>query len=148
GRKDGLQNNEYNIGACYSSVSGNMYFGGANGFNVFRPTAIKDNLNPPKVYIVSYKRGGTDVGTDSSIIYKKHLQLGWSENYFQFELVALDYTDPQKNKFKYLLEGYDKGWSAPTNVRYVSYTELPGGEYVFKVKAANNDGTWNDTPYE
>jgi ligand-binding sensor domain-containing protein/serine phosphatase RsbU (regulator of sigma subunit) len=148
GRKDGLLNNEYNIGACYSSASGNMYFGGANGFNVFRPTAIKDNLNPPKVYVVSYKRGGTDVATDSSITYKKHLLLSWSENYFQFELVALDYTDPQKNKFKYLLEGYDKTWSAPTNVRYVSYTELPGGEYVFKVKAANNDGTWNDTPYE
>jgi hypothetical protein len=60
----------------------------------------------------------------------------------------LDYTDPSKNKFKYILEGYDNDWSAPSNVRYISYTELPGGDYTFKVKAANNDGVWNETPYE
>jgi serine phosphatase RsbU (regulator of sigma subunit) len=98
--------------------------------------------------VVSYKRGGSDIDTDSLITYKKHLNLSWRENYFQFEVVALDYTDPSKNRFRYKLEGYDKDWSAPTTVRYISYTELPGGEYTFKVKAANNDGTWNETPYE
>jgi len=147
GLKDGLINTEYNMGAAFASNSGNMYFGGAKGFNVFRPTSIKDNFHAPQAYLVSYKRGGNDVPTDSSIIYKKHLNLSWKENYFQFEIVALDYTDPSKNKFKYMLEGYDQTWSAPTNVRYVSYTELPGGEYTFKVKAANNDGIWNETPY-
>ncbi|MGZ3899637.1 MAG: two-component regulator propeller domain-containing protein, partial [Bacteroidia bacterium] len=148
GIKDGLTNKEYNMGAAFAGASGNMYFGGANGFNVFRPTMIKDNLHPPQTYIVSYKRGGNDVGTDSLITYKKQLKLSWRENYFQFEVVALDYTDPTKNKFRYKLEGYDNDWSAPTNVRYVSYTALPGGEYTFKVKAANNDGIWNETPYE
>lgn len=148
GLKDGLTNKEYNMGAALSSSSGNMYFGGANGFNVFRPTTIRDNLHPPQTYIVSYKRGGTDVASDSLITFKKHLKLSWRENYFQFEVVALDYTDPTKNKFRYKLEGYDADWSAPTNVRYVSYTALPGGEYTFKVKAANNDGIWNETPYE
>ncbi|MCE3229339.1 MAG: rsbU 6 [Bacteroidetes bacterium] len=146
--KDGLVNKEYNMGAAFSSPSGNMYFGGAKGFNVFRPTAIRENLHAPQAYIVSYKRGGSDIETDSLITYKKVLKLSWRENYFQFEVVALDYTDPSKNKFKYKLEGYDKDWSAPTNVRYISYTELPGGEYTFKVKAANNDGIWNETPYE
>lgn len=148
GIKDGLTNKEYNMGAALSSAAGTMYFGGANGFNVFRPTGIKDNLHPPQAFIVSYKRGGNDVVSDSLITYKKHLNLSWRENYFQFEVVALDYTDPSKNKFKYKLEGYDNDWSAPTNVRYISYTALPGGEYTFKVKAANNDGIWNETPYE
>jgi ligand-binding sensor domain-containing protein/serine phosphatase RsbU (regulator of sigma subunit) len=148
GVKDGLQNKEYNMGAAFSGKSGYLYFGGGNGFDVFRPTAIKNNLHPPQVYIVSYKRGGSDVKTDSLITFKKNLNLSWRENYFQFEVVALDYTDPSKNKFKYKLEGYDNDWSAPTNVRYVSYTELPGGDYVFKVKAANNDGIWNEVPYE
>ena len=60
----------------------------------------------------------------------------------------MDYTDPLKNKFKYKLEGYDKDWSAATNVRYVSYTELPGGEYKFLVKSTNNDGVWNEVPLE
>ena len=146
--KDGLVNTEYNIGAAHISKNGNIYFGGANGFNVFRPNAIKDNLIPAKTYIVSYKRGGKNVETDSLINYKKHLKLSWRENYFQFEVVALDYTDPSKNRFSYKLEGYDNEWSAPSNIRYISYTELSGGEYTLKIKASNNDGVWNETPYE
>lgn len=148
GIKDGLINKEYNMGAAFAGESGVMYFGGARGFNAFRPTAIKDNLHAPEAYVVSYKRGGSDVLTDSLITHKKYLKLSWRENYFQFEVVALDYTDPSKNRFKYKLEGYDNDWSSPTNVRYISYTELPGGEYTFKVKAANNDGIWNEMPYE
>jgi ligand-binding sensor domain-containing protein/serine phosphatase RsbU (regulator of sigma subunit) len=148
GIKDGLLNTEHNMGAAFLAPSGNMYFGGSKGYNVFRPTLIKDNLHTPKAYITGYKRGGKDVAIDSFIAYKKCLKLSWRENYFQFELAALDYTDPSRNKFKYKLEGYDNDWSAPTNVRYVSYTELPGGEYKFIVKATNNDGVWNETPYE
>jgi ligand-binding sensor domain-containing protein/serine phosphatase RsbU (regulator of sigma subunit) len=146
--KDGLVNTEYNSGAAHASPSGMMYFGGAKGFNAFRPTTIKDNLHLPQAYVIGYKRSGTDVEMDTLVTYKKHLNLSWKENYFQFELVAMDYSDPAKNKFRYQLEGYDKEWSAPTNVRYVSYTQLPGGEYTFKVKAANNDGIWNEKPFE
>lgn len=146
--KDGLVNTEYNSGAAFMSGSGMMYFGGAKGFNAFRPSAIKDNLHAPDAYVIGYKRGGEDVETDSLITYKKELVLSWSENYFQFELAAMDYSDPEKNKFRYKLEGYDNDWSAPSAVRYVSYTQLPGGEYTFKVKAANNDGIWNDKPFE
>ena len=148
GIKDGLLNTEYNMGAAFASPSGNMYFGGAKGYNVFRPTLIKDNLHTPNAFVIGYKRGGKDVVVDSFIAYKKYLKLSWRENYFQFELAALDYTDPSKNKFKYKLEGYDNDWSTAGNVRYVSYTELPGGEYKFLVKATNNDGVWNETPYE
>lgn len=148
GIKDGLLNTEYNMGAAFVSKSGTMYFGGSKGYNVFRPSMIKDNLHAPNAYVIGYKRGGKDVVVDSFIAYKKYLKLSWRENYFQFEIAALDYTDPSKNKFKYKLEGYDNEWSAPTNVRYISYTELPGGEYKFLVKATNNDGVWNETPFE
>ncbi|MBK9283313.1 MAG: SpoIIE family protein phosphatase [Sphingobacteriaceae bacterium] len=146
--KDGLINSEHNSGAALLGTSGKMYFGGSNGFNAFRPAQIKDNFNAPGVYVVSYQRGGLDVPLDSSITYKKNIELEWRENYLQFEVVALDYTDPSKNKFKFMLEGYDKDWSAPSNVRYISYTQLSGGDYTFKVKAANNDGVWNETPFE
>lgn len=146
--KDGLINIEYNKGAALAAESGMMYFAGNKGFNAFRPTSIKDNLHTPKPYVISYKRSGNDVETDSLMAYKKHLSVSWADNFFQFELVAIDYTDPSKNIFRYKLEGYDKDWSAPTNVRYVSYTQLPGGNYTFKVKAANNDGIWNEQAYE
>lgn len=146
--KDGLINTEYNSGAAHVSRSGMMYFGGAKGFNAFRPSTIKDNLHVPESYVIGYQRGGNDVPVDSLITYKKQLTLDWDENFFQFELAALDYTDPEKNKFKYKLEGQDKDWSAPTSVRYVSYTSLPGGDYVFKLKSCNNDGIWNEKPFE
>jgi serine phosphatase RsbU (regulator of sigma subunit)/ligand-binding sensor domain-containing protein len=148
GIKDGLVNTEYNMGAAFAAPSGYMYFGGSKGFNVFRPTAIKDNLHAPNVYIIGYTRSGNKVETDTGITYKKHLELAWSENFFQFELAALDYTDPSKNKFRYKLEGYDRDWSAPSSVQYISYSGLPGGNYILKIKAANNDGIWNEKPYE
>jgi ligand-binding sensor domain-containing protein/serine phosphatase RsbU (regulator of sigma subunit) len=146
--KDGLTNTEHNIGAACASPLGNILFGGANGYNIFRPSLIKDNLHVPPVHVISYKRSGKDIAIDSNLIYKKDLTLSWRENYFQLEVVALDFIDPNKNLFKYKLEGYDNDWSEPSNVRYISYTELPGGTYILKIKASNSDGVWNENPYE
>lgn len=146
--KDGLTNTEHNLGAASISVHGNILVGGPNGYNIFRPSTIKDNLKVPQVHVVSFKRSGKDIALDSNLIYKKHLKLSWRENYFQLEVVALDFIDPEKNLFKYKLEGYDNDWSEPSNIRYISYTELPGGTYTLKIKASNSDGIWNETPYE
>ncbi|MBP7810238.1 MAG: SpoIIE family protein phosphatase [Bacteroidia bacterium] len=145
-QKDGLLNNEHSQGAYGKLMNGSMLFGGVMGVNIFNPSAIKENNHFPPAYIVSYKRAGKNIETDTAITYKKYLNLSWRENFFQFELAALDYNSPGENKYMYMLEGYDSDWSSPTNVRYVSYTELPGGDYVFKVKAANDDGVWNETP--
>ena len=146
--KDGLINTEHNLGAASVSDFGNMMFGGPNGYNIFRPSQIKDNLHVPPVHVISFKRSGKDIQLDSNLIYKKHLVLSWRENYFQLELAALDFVDPEKNLYKYKLEGYDQDWSEPTNVRFVSYTELPGGTYTLKIKASNSDGVWNEASYE
>lgn len=146
--KDGLTNTEHNIGAASISKLGNILFGGPNGYNIFRPSQIKDNLHVPPVFVISYKRSGKDITVDSNLVYKKHLKLSWRENYFQLEVVALDFIDPDKNLFKYKLEGYDNDWSEPSTIRYISYTELPGGEYTLKIKASNSDGVWNESPYE
>jgi ligand-binding sensor domain-containing protein/serine phosphatase RsbU (regulator of sigma subunit) len=147
-KKDGLANTEHNIGAACMAESGNILFGGPNGYNIFRPSQIKDNLHVPPVYVISYKRSGKDMPIDSNLIFKKYLKLSWRENFFQMEVVALDYVDPDKNLFKYKLEGYDADWSEPTTVRYISYTELPGGNYTLKIKASNSDGIWNENAYE
>jgi ligand-binding sensor domain-containing protein/serine phosphatase RsbU (regulator of sigma subunit) len=146
-QKDGLLNNEHSQGAYCKTSAGELVFGGVNGINIFDPRTIKDNYHVPPVYIVSYKRSGKNIETDTAITHKKYLKLSWRENFFQFELAALDYNSPGMNKYQYMLEGYDNDWSAPSRVRYVSYTELPGGDYVFKVKAANNDGVWNENPF-
>ncbi len=146
--KDGIINREHNQNAFSFSKKGKMLFGGVLGYNIFSPSQIKDNYHIPTIQLTSYKRGGKDVETDTLISYKKYLKLSWRENYFQFEVAALDYTDPTKNLYSYKLEGYDEEWSEPSAVRYISYTELPGGDYTLKIKASNNDGVWNETPLE
>lgn len=148
GLKDGIINREHNQNAYSFSNRGKMFFGGGAGYNVFSPKEILDNYHIPKIQIISYKRGGKDVETDTNISYKKELVLSWRENYFQFEVAALDFTDPSKNLYSYKLEGYDENWSEPSTIRYITYTELPGGDYTLKVKASNNDGIWNETPLE
>ncbi|MGE0567903.1 MAG: two-component regulator propeller domain-containing protein [Bacteroidia bacterium] len=147
-KKDGLINLEHFMGAACFSTKGNMLFGGANGYNIFRPSQIKDNLKVPNVYITSFKRSGKDINIDTNLIYKKSITLSWRENYFQMEMVALDFIEPEKNLYKYRLLGYEDNWSEPSNIRYLSYTELPGGTYTLQIKGSNSDGVWNETPYE
>jgi ligand-binding sensor domain-containing protein/serine phosphatase RsbU (regulator of sigma subunit) len=141
---DGLQGMEHNQGAFYVSKKGEMFVGGVNGFNTFIPEKITDNQHVPEVRIISYKRFGKEVDLDSLIYNKRKLELSWRQNFFSFDFVALDYQMPGKNKYSYKLEGVDEEWSPAGTQRYASYTELHGGDYVFRVRAANSDGIWND----
>lgn len=141
---DGLQGMEHNQGAFFKSKKGEMFVGGVNGFNAFFPEKIEDNPNPPPVRIISYKRFGKEVELDTMIYDKKVLELSWRQNFFSFDFVALAYQMPGKNKYSFKLEGVDENWSPPGTQRYASYTELRGGDYIFRVRAANNDGVWND----
>lgn len=144
GVNDGVQRGEFDQGAYYKSKRGEIFFGGMYGLNTFFPDKIMDNSNVPPVYITSYKRFGKEVKLDTNIIYKKYIELDWKDNYISFEFTALDFAMPSKNKYQFKLEGFDDDWSPPTNNRFASYTNLPGGEYVFRVKAANSEGVWND----
>ncbi len=138
---DGLQGLEHNQGAFFkSSKTGEIFVGGVNGFNAFYPEKIIDNPNIPTVRITSYKRFGEEVILDTLIYDKKYLELSWRQNFFSFDFVALDYQMPGKNKYSYKLEGVDENWSPASTQRYASYTELRGGDYIFRVRAANNDG--------
>jgi ligand-binding sensor domain-containing protein len=146
--KDGIQAREFNQGASFLCKDGKILVGGVSGLNYFDPNEIKENTVTPNSYIYSFGRQGKEVKTDTSILFKKFIELSYKENYFTFEFITLDYVSPEKNRFMYKLEGYDHEWSSPSDVRYASYTELPGGSYTFKVKATNSDGVWTETPYE
>ncbi len=146
--KDGIQAREFNQGAFYLCNDGTILVGGISGVNYFNPKNIKESKITPNTFIYSFSRQGKEVKTDSSILFIKDITLAHKENYFTFEVVALDYQSSGKNKFMYKLEGYDKDWSSASDVRFVSYTELPGGDYTFKVKTTNSDGVWSETPFE
>lgn len=145
-KNDGLQANEFNQGAYYKSRSGELFFGGVNGFNSFYPGRISDNVHIPPVYITSFKIFDKPVELPGSITTAGKIELSYSQNFFSFEFVALNYTLSQKNKYAYMLKGFDKDWHiVQAQQRYASYTNLDPGEYTLFVKASNNDGIWNES---
>jgi len=119
-----------------------MFFGGISGFNAFYPEQIKDSPNPPPIVITSFAKFNQRVLTDLS--EGEHIQLSYKDNFISFEFAALDYTAPEKNQYAYMLEGFDQDWVNAGTRRYASYTNLKGGDYVFRVKGSNSDGVWNE----
>ena len=149
---DGLQSNTFlNFSSYSKSQSGEMFFGGSNGFNAFYPDQIVDNLNPPPVFITEFLLANKPVpiGTDSvlqkSILETDNLVLSYLDRVFSFEFAGLNYRAPGKNRYRYRMEGFDTEWNeAGSTRRFVTYTNLDPGAYVFRVIAANNDGIWNE----
>ncbi len=139
---DGLQGNEFNAGAYYRTKDGEIFFGGVNGVNSFNPDQMYSNPVPPRVIIRSFMRFNQIERQD--LTGGEHLELSYQDNFISFEFAALDYSAPNKNQYAYMLEGFDKEWIYSGTRNYTSYTNLSGGDYVLWVKAANNDGIWNE----
>ncbi len=144
---DGLQSNEFNQGAYFASKSGELFFGGVNGFNAFFSENIKENQFIPPVYITTFKVFDKILPHPYPLSNNgSSIELSYSENFFTFEFASLNYTAPEKNKYAYMLEGFDKNWhTVSSSQRYASYTNLDPGRYVLRVKGSNNDGIWNET---
>jgi ligand-binding sensor domain-containing protein/serine phosphatase RsbU (regulator of sigma subunit) len=143
--KDGLQDNEFNGGSYYKSESGELFFGGINGFNSFYPENIKDNNYIPPVVITSFKKFNEEVSLPKPVYSISDIDLDYSDNVFSFEFAALDYSAPGKNRYAYKMEGVDKDWVfVSADKRFASYTTLSPGEYTFYVKGSNSDGVWNE----
>jgi len=141
---DGLQSNQFNPKACFKSSGGEMYFGGNNGFNRFRPEMLKDNETVPPVVITSIRIFDEEIDPTRYVIQSKELELSHRDNFVSFEFAALDFTSPSKNRYAYRLEGLEKNWHYTGNRRFASYTDLKPGRYLFRVKGSNSDGRWNE----
>ena len=140
---DGLQSNEFNGGAYFKSTSGELIFGGINGYNRFNPQDIQSNSFIPPLLLTSFKIFDREVKLDSAISEIHEVRLPYQKSFFAFEFAALDYTNSEKNKYAYKLEGFDQDWIQCGIRRYANYTNLDGGEYIFKVIGTNSDGVWN-----
>ena len=140
----GLQGEEFNFGAHYTSEWGVLYFGGANGFNAIVPTRLQENKHVPAIVLTGLESMNQPLST--VVPYADLTQLGvdYKSSALTFKFAALDYTAPTQNRFSYILEGFDSEWSPPSHVTRATYTNLDAGEYVFRVKGANSDGVWND----
>lgn len=156
--KGNQQDYEFMDGSgCIDPVTGELFFGGINGFISFRPNEITDNLNPPIVVLTNFEVLNKTVNIGEEINGKvilskalnltKTITLGYEDKSFSLEFAALDYSGPSKIRYAYQLEGLDKNWIyTDASRRIATYANLPSGTYQFRVKAANSDGIWNEKP--
>ncbi|MGL5920364.1 MAG: hybrid sensor histidine kinase/response regulator transcription factor, partial [Bacteroidales bacterium] len=147
---DGLQDNQFSPNAGVRMKDGTIFFGGINGFNGFRPSDMIQNNQTPTLVFTNFslfnkkvipKEDGSPL--QNSITYTDRLVLDKAHSIFHIEFAALSYTGAHKNRYKYMLEGFESEWTE-TNDPGVTYTNLPAGNYTFRVKASNGDGIWNN----
>ncbi len=152
---DGLQGLEFNEDAGFKTREGDLLFGGANGFNMFKTTSIRTGNNKPILVLTDFQvfnrsmRSGEkldgNVILTRSIAHTQNITLKYNENVFAIEFAAINFFNPAKVKHTYMLEGFDKGWIIADNkIRKASYMNLDPGSYIFKLKASNEDGIWNN----
>ena len=151
---DGLQSNQFTPKACCRTSDGKMYFGGINGISVFQPEQMLDNPYVPLSLITELEifnvaiRPHDETGIlDKHISETRQITLQNKQSSFTLNFIVSNYIAGRHNTFAYKLEGYDKEWYyTDGNHHWAAYTNLPAGRYTFLVKAANNDGKWNETP--
>lgn len=141
---DGLQGKEFNRGATLIDRFGKMYFGGKKGCNSFYPGNISENDHVPPVVINEVSVFGKPIPMERNSVGTRRVTLTQRQNYITIHFAALDYTAPESNEYRYIMEGFDEDWIHSGNRNDASYTNLPDGRYTFKVKGSNNNGVWNE----
>ncbi len=148
--RDGLQGNMFHR-AFYKTHAGKLLFGGENGINIFDPSSIRDNTYVPPVVLTDFQIFNKPVPLGGDSVLQKPiwaidaLTLSHKDSVFSFEFAALAYTVPDKNRYRYKMEGFEKDWNeVGSDRRFATYTNLPPGDYVFRVQGSNNDGVWNE----
>lgn len=148
---NGLPTNQFNYRSGFKDEAGNIYLGSINGFVAFDPRTFAENRQVPAVAITDFLLfnkevpvGETDSPLKSSITFSDKVVLTADQNSFSFRIAALSYQAPRMNKLMYKLEGFDEGWLTIGESPLVTYSNLGYGDYVFKVKASNSGGVWNE----
>ncbi|MGL4293690.1 MAG: hybrid sensor histidine kinase/response regulator transcription factor [Bacteroidales bacterium] len=151
--EEGIENTQFNMFSFYKRRSGELCFGGDKGITCFYADRIEDNAHTPAPRIHELKLFNRTVlpGDESGILEKsmeftRHITLKASQNVFSLGFVVSDYVSGKNNCFSYTLEGFDKEWYPDNGYNFVSYSNLPAGNYTFKVRAANNDNYMHEQP--
>ncbi|MFT4924231.1 MAG: signal transduction histidine kinase/ligand-binding sensor domain-containing protein [Phenylobacterium sp.] len=155
---DGLQSDEFHQGAYFKAEDGELFFGGINGFNRFYPHEIKDDKQKPPVVLTRFSLANQTVEVEKpnqaktsvfslpqAIDELQQLTLNYQQSLMSFEFAALSFSSPMKSQYAYYLQGWDQDWIyTKTNNRRATYTNIPPGDYILRVKASNSDGYWNE----
>jgi signal transduction histidine kinase/ligand-binding sensor domain-containing protein/DNA-binding response OmpR family regulator len=151
--QDGLQGIAFNANAGYRTRNAELLFGGANGFNIFRPEEISDDRSKPVTVLSDLQLANRSVRIgevingkvilSQSLNHLATLELGYDQNGFAIAFAALNFFNPQKIRYRYMLEGFDRHWQEPQNgSRRAAYTNIDPGKYVFRVMSTDAAGNW------
>ena len=141
---NGLPGKEFTFGARFKQADGTLMFGGTDGLVVFDPAMIHINQHKPEIAVTAMLQMSPVLKNFSTNPIPTNLALDYRDYAISFDFAALDYTSPDKNRYQYILEGFEQDWVKSNGFRRASYTNLPAGEYTFKVMGANNDGVWSE----
>ncbi|MCD8739265.1 response regulator [Mucilaginibacter roseus] len=147
-KPNGVQDSPFMFSAGIVATDGELFFGGQDGFNYFKPAELPVNNYMPKLLLTDLKVGnksvvaGKDAPVTEQVGVAKEINLDYGQN-FSISYVALNYTAPQQNNYAYRLSGLDKEWNYVGKEKTAYYTNLDPGDYVFQVRASNNEGVWS-----
>lgn len=149
--RDGLPADQFNYNSAFKDSDGTLYFGTIKGMVSFNPTkSIKNSFIPP-IFISGIQINNVSVPVrengilKESISLSKEIHLTYDNSNISFHIAALSFVSPKSNPYRYIMEGYDKGWTDITGNQKIYYNKLPPGTYTFKFRGANNNSVWNPT---
>jgi len=141
---DGLGEFLFQTNSSAKDHKGYLYFGSREGITRFHPINLSQNEKPPSVFLTDIRKMSNRGQTISDGTFASELIIDHDEYYLSIDFVAPNYNQPEKNQYAYILEGFEEKWNNPDGKQSAVYTNLAPGKYTFKVKAANNDGFWNE----
>jgi signal transduction histidine kinase/ligand-binding sensor domain-containing protein/DNA-binding response OmpR family regulator len=145
--EDGLQSDEFNLGAAFKDSDGKLYFGGINGFNAFFPDRIQPYPAPKAPVITGLKVLNQevipgqmlfdDIILQESVSFVEQIEFNSGQNSFEFEFSSLEFLSQDKINYAYQLQGYDPDWiETDSKRRFANYANLPPGRYQFRIRAS------------
>lgn len=150
---DGLQGEVFTPGAIAKDHNQVITIGGKKGLNRFNSKNVSKNLTPPNVSIKKFFHFNKEITANEkyngkvlplAIQHLDLLELTHEDYSFGLEFTGVHFGDPKRNKFAFMLSGHDTDWNYTDHkYRRAYYTNLPAGDYIFKVKAANLHGVWS-----
>lgn len=144
--KYGMPDNEFY--AFEFLPSGELVIGLRGAIVLINPDKLEENKELPKPYVSNIQVHDENYKSDTTAIMRKSLNLEYWENSFSFDFSALSFTLPEYNKFRYRLSNFNNDWIDAKERRFANYTNVPAGNYIFQLQAANNEGVWNARTYE
>ncbi len=146
---DGLQSSEFSQWGTALCSDGSLLFSGVGGISHFHPDSLKETTFEPKVQFAGFSVFDRNISSENSRLIDKaiyenpQVNISYRERLIRFDVIAMNYANPGKTRYSYMLEGFDTTWTDLGHQRSIQFTSLPPGDYVLKVRASNDKGEWS-----